>query len=350
MAKRDYYEVLGVGKGASDDEIKKAYRKIAKENHPDKKPDDKVAEETFREATEAYEVLKDKKKRAQYDQFGHQAQPGYGPNRNSDFWPGGMGVNVGGVHFDLGEMLRRNMHNRFHREYGRRPEQTQIKMNLNATIADSFSEYKRQITYKRRERCKACEGRRPEKAACPLCQGQPQFFQCPRCRGSGRINKIVCDKCNGTQLVLNNRTIEVTVPRGVKGGNYLTIKGMGHEVVNGSPGDLLVTIVEIPLESVKRSEYDLLVTKEISFSEAALGTALLVEIPGSETTKTKVRPGIQSGSKLRLPGMGAYLPKKDQRGDLVVTVTVKTPEVLSEQERKILERLSELEKADAKES
>lgn len=349
MTKRDYYDILEIPKTASDNDIKKAYRKLAKKHHPDKNPGNKIAEEKFREATEAYEILKDKNKRDEYNRFGHVRRPGSGPNRNGDFYPGDFSFNMGGnsFHFDLGDILRRSMHRQ---GFSHRPEQVNIKFDLPTTIADSFNTYKRTIKYKRREICKDCIGKKPETVVCLLCKDQPSFFQCPRCKGSGRIERVECQTCGGSRLVLIKKTIEVTVPRGVRAGNTLTCSGMGHEVVNGSPGDLLVTIKELPLENFQREGYDLFTKKALTLSEAALGTVLFIDIPGSERTKLKVRPGIQSDSRLRLPGMGAYLPKSDRRGDLIVTVYVKVPTELTEEQREAFERLSELEKANAKKS
>lgn len=352
MTKHDYYDVLGVDKTATDAEIKRAYRLKAIKYHPDKNPGDKAAEKKFRKIAEAYETLKDPSKRANYDQFGQTTQGspyGYGPNRNGRYYPGGFSASFDGfnVHFDLNSFFESAKGFRKSDTGYRAPEKTRINVQISTHLEDSFKEYKARFSYNRRERCQDCIGKEGTKETCRLCGGKPSFLRCPRCSGKGYTTRVNCKTCGGQKLVLKQKTIEITIPRGVRTGNTLTLTGMGHELVDGSPGDLLVTIKEQPHSLFKREGDDLYVEQEISFPEAALGTAVFINICGQKTIKVKVRPGIQSGAKLRVPGEGAYVPGKDHRGDLVVTVKLVTPTDLSNQQREVLEKLREKESKNA---
>lgn len=354
MAKKNYYDILGVDRTATDVEIKQAYRKKAIKYHPDKNPGDKLAEDKFKEATEAYETLKDSSKRANYDMFGHTSQGpafGNGPNQNGDFYPGGFSSSFNGfnAHFDFSSFFEKSIYEKIRRTRYKydTAEKTKIVVQLNTELKDSFEKYKKKFSYERRERCQTCIGKEGTKENCRLCGGKKSFMVCPHCGGKGYVTRVNCNVCGGQKLVQKQKTIEITIPKGVRTGNTLTLKGMGHEVVDGSPGDLLVTIVEQPHPVFKREGNDLSTKKSISFPEAALGTALLIDVLGHKTIKFKVRPGIQSGAKLRIPGEGMYIPGTDRRGDLIITIIVVTPTNLSDQQREILEKLRGIESKHA---
>jgi molecular chaperone DnaJ len=367
--KRDYYEVLGLSKGASEDDIKKAYRKLAVKYHPDKNPGNKEAEDNFRELTEAYEVLKDSQKRAQYDQFGHAAfQNGAGAGY------GGFG----GAGFDISDALRAFMNEfsgdsifsdlfgmggssrgrRGGRRGGARGNDLQVRLPL--TLEEINSGVKKTLKIRHKETCGECKGsgsKSGRKETCKQCEGSGRiqrvansFFgqviqesACPVCHGEGTMTTDPCPACSGGGRQAAEATVTVDIPAGVAEGNYLTVPGKGDAGVNGGPaGDLIVVIKEEEHEIFERHGIDVVCGIDITFAEAALGSAKTIETLEGKVS-LKIPAGTQSEKIFRLRGKGLPALHRGERGDQLVKVHVRTPEKLSREEKELFERLSELE-------
>ena len=368
MAKRDYYEVLGLQKGASAEEIKKAYRKLAVKYHPDKNPGNKEAEEKFKEAAEAYSVLSDADKKARYDQFGHAGVEGAGPdfsggfgNLNdilNDLFGGGFGGfsgfggGFGGFGGGFGGGQRQQ---RVHR--GR-----DIRVRVKLTLEEIAQGVEKEISIEKSVPCPDCGGRGAKNSSdiktCPACNGTGQvqrvvnsflgqtvtYSTCQQCGGEGKIISNPCRTCNGTGLVRQRETIKVKIPAGVEAGMQLTIQGEGHAAKNnGINGDLLVVIEEQAHKDLKREGNNLFYTKIISITDAILGAE--VEIPCLDgPCKIKVEPGTQSGTVIRLRNKG--LPTVNGYGgvgDMYVKIAVWIPKKLNKDEKEIVETLREKE-------
>ena len=364
MAKRDYYEVLGVSKGASADEIKKAYRKLAVKYHPDKNPGDKEAEEKFKEAAEAYSVLSDADKKAKYDQFGHAGVDGAGPDFSGGFGDlndilndlfgggfSGFGNGFGGFGGFGGGRGGQRQQQKVYR--GR-----DIRVRVKLTLEEIAKGVEKEISIEKSVPCQDCGGRGAKNSSdvktCPACNGTGQvqrvvnsifgqtvtYSTCQQCGGEGKIISNPCRTCGGTGLVRKRETITVKIPAGVEAGMQLTIQGEGHAAKNnGINGDLLVVIEEQEHPNLKREGNNLYYTKVISIPEAILGAE--VEIPCLDGSyKVKVEPGTQSGSVVRLRGKG--LPTVNGyggTGDLYVKFAVWVPKKLSKDEKDIVETL-----------
>ncbi len=366
-AKRDYYEVLGLSKGASIDEIKSAYRKLALQWHPDKwvngtDAEKKTAEEKFKEASEAYSVLSDPDKKAKYDQFGHAGVEGEtggfdfsGFNLNdllNNIFGGGFGGFGGGFGgfsgFGGGGQAQQ-------RVYRGRDIRTRVRL----TLEEMAKGVEKEVTIERNEPCPDCGGKGAKNASdiqtCPDCHGTGQvqrvsssFFgqtvtysTCPRCGGEGKIIKNPCRTCGGTGLVRKKATVKVTIPAGVEDGMQLSVRGAGHAAKNGGvSGDLLVVIEEIPHSQLKRDGQNLFYTQILSVMDAMLGTEVTVPcLDGSY--KIKVEPGTQSGSIVRLRGRGMPAVKGygSGTGDLYVKFLVWIPKKLNRSEKEMLESI-----------
>ena len=363
-SKRDYYEVLGVAKGASADEIKKAYRKLAVKYHPDKNPGDKEAEEKFKEAAEAYAVLSDADKRAKYDQFGHAGVDGAGPDFSSGFGDlndilndlfgggfsgfSGFGGGFGGFG---GGRSQRQQQQRVYR--GR-----DIRVRVKLTLEEIAKGVEKEISIEKSVPCPDCGGRGARNASdiktCPACNGTGQvqrvvnsifgqtvtYSTCQQCGGEGKIISNPCRTCSGSGLVRKRETIKVKIPAGVEAGMQLTIQGEGHAAKNnGINGDLLVVIEEQEHQNLKREGNNLYYTKVISMPDAILGAE--VEIPCLDGAyRVKVEPGTQSGTVVRLRGKG--LPTVNGyggTGDLYVKFAVWVPKKLSKDEKDLVEAM-----------
>ena len=368
MAKRDYYEVLGVAKGASEEEIKSAYRKLAVKYHPDKNPGNKEAEEKFREATEAYEVLKDPKKRAQYDQFGHAA---------FDAGAGFGGQGFGG--FDLSDALRAFMNDfggdsffsdlfgfggmRGRRGGGRRStgiRGNDLQVRIPLTLQEINDGVTKTIKVRRKDTCPSCKGsgsKSGQRVTCSQCGGSGRvqrvansFFGqviqesvCPACDGMGTSVKDSCPQCDGSGRYTTETTISVDIPAGVAEGNYITVPGKGDAGLQGGPaGDLIVLIEEKEDDFLKRHGIDVVCEIDISFSEAALGTAKTIQTLNGKIS-LKIPAGTQSEKIFRLRNKGLPALHGSERGDQLVKVHVKTPEKLGREERELFEKLAQLE-------
>ena len=367
MAKRDYYEVLGVDKSASAEDIKKAYRKMAIKYHPDKNPGDKEAEEKFKEAAEAYSVLSDADKKARYDQFGHSGVEGAGPdfsggfgNLNdilNDLFGGAFGGGFGGFSGFGGG---------FGGQRGQRQQRVfrgrDIRVRVKLTLEEIAKGVEKEISIEKNVPCTECGGKGAKNSSdiktCPGCQGTGQvqrvvnsflgqtvtYSTCQQCGGEGKIITNPCRSCNGTGLVRKRETIKVKIPAGVEAGMQLTLQGEGHAAKNnGINGDLLVVIEEQEHANLKREGNNLYYTKVISVVDAMLGAE--VNIPCLDGGyKIKVDPGTQSGEVVRLRGRG--LPSVNGyggTGDLYVKIAVWIPKKLNKEEKEIIESLREKE-------
>ena len=361
-SKRDYYEVLGVGKDASADEIKKAYRKLAVKYHPDKNPGDKEAEEKFKEAAEAYSILSDPDKKARYDQFGHAGVEGAGPDFSGGFgnlndilneifgsaFGGGFGGGFGGFGgFGGGQRQQQRVYR------GR-----DIRVRVKLTLEEIAKGVEKEITIEKSVPCTDCNGKGARNSSdiktCPACNGTGQvqrvvnsflgqtisYSTCQQCGGEGKIISNPCKSCGGTGLVRKRETIKVRIPAGVEAGMQLTLQGQGHAAKNnGINGDLLVVIEEVEHKDLKREGNNLFYTKIISIPEAIIGGE--VEIPGIDGTyKIKVDPGTQSGTVVKLKGRG--LPTVNSyggTGDLYVKIAVWIPRKLDKDDKAVIESL-----------
>ena len=344
--KRDYYEVLNVSRNAGEDEIKKAYRKLAIKYHPDKNPDNKEAEEKFKEATEAYEVLRDAEKRSRYDRFGHAGLEGMMGAGGFDF--GNFEDIVGDIFGDFGDLFGFGDSSR--RQGGPKRGRS-LQYDLEISLEDVMLGRTLTIDVPRLETCQTCHGigaevgSKPE--TCPECFGRGQvtrtqgFFSmsrtCPRCQGEGRVIPKPCNECRGQGLVRNVRQIKVRIPKGVDTGAKIQMRGEGEAGVNGGPpGDLFVIIHVAPHEFFVRENNDLVTRATISFPQAALGTT--IEIPTiDDTTKLTIPSGTQFGARLRIPHKGIPYYNHYGSGDLIVEIQVETPKNLTEREKELLE-------------
>ena len=357
--KRDYYEVLGVQKGASEEEIKKAYKKMARKYHPDLNPGDKDAEEKFKEVNEAYEVLSDSEKKARYDQFGFA---GVDPN----FGAGGGGYG-GGAGFDFGD-LGDIFGSFFGGGFGggqtrRNPNAPQrgesIRMNLTISFEEAAFGCEKELELDRYESCETCRGSgaapgtSPE--TCPDCGGSgvvqtrrqtpmgvfASTAPCSRCGDRGRIIKEPCKDCRGSGMVRRRRKIQASVPAGIDNGQTISIRGQGHAGKNGGPaGDLLVTITVRPHELFRREGTSVLCEAPITFPQAVLGAEL--EIPTIDgKVKYDIPEGTQSGTTFRLKGKGIPALNGRGRGDQYVTVYIETPRNLNREQKEALKKFAE---------
>jgi len=358
LAKRDYYEILGVPRTASEEELKKAYRQIALKHHPDRNPGDAASETKFKEASEAYSVLSDKVKRAQYDQFGHvDGQPGTeGPGFGGfgGFGQGGFGDIFGDIFSDFfGTGGRPGAR-------GRGGERgSDLQYNLELTFEQAAFGFGTEINIPRQEECDQCggSGARSSKdiEVCPVCSGSGQqriqqgFFSvsttCNRCHGSGRIVRQPCAKCHGQGRVRAYRKIKVTIPAGVDTGTRLKLSGEGEAGRNGgSNGDLYIAVTVRPHPLFRREDYDVYCEVPVSLVQAALGAEIVVPTLDGKV-ELKIPPGTQSGRHFRLKMKGIAQMRGSGRGDQYVEVLVETPTNLTEKQKDLLR---EFEKEEQK--
>ncbi|HHS13235.1 MAG TPA: molecular chaperone DnaJ [bacterium] len=355
MSKPDYYEVLGVSRNAEQEEIKKAYRKMAMKYHPDKNPGDREAEEKFKEAAEAYEVLTDPQKRERYDRFGHEGLR--------------SGGGFGGFDFDLSDALRTFMEGfgsfgGFGDFFGSTQRRggpvrgNDLQIRLHLTLEEVAGGVEKKVKIKRYIQCDQCGGSGAKDAssvkACPECHGTGRIRQvarsifgqvvnivtCRRCGGEGRIISDPCSVCHGEGRVRGEKTIHVKIPAGVATGNYLTLKGEGDLGPKGGPaGDVHVLIEEREHDLFERHGDDIVYHSKISMVQAVLGDE--IEIPTlSGKAKLQIDPGTQSGKMLRMRGRGINHLNGHGRGDQLVQIVVYTPESLSREARGLFEKLA----------
>lgn len=346
MAKRDYYEVLGLSKSASSSEIKKAYRKMAVKYHPDKNPDDKAAEEKFKEAAEAYEVLSDADKKSKYDQFGHSAFEG---GAGGGFGGFGGGMDMDDIFSQFGDIFGGGFGGGRRSRGPVRAKGSNLRIRVKLTLEEIANGVDKKVKVRRKVQAKGVRY-----ATCSTCNGQGQVMRvqntmlgrmqtavtCPACNGSGQS---ISSKPNGADaqgLVVSDETVTINIPEGVTEGIQLKVAGKGNDAAgnNAIPGDLLVVIEEIPHEKLKREGTNLHYDLYVSFSEAALGASKEIETVTGKV-KIKIEPGTQSGKILRLKGKGLPNIERYGTGDLMVHVNVWTPQVLDKKQRKFFEEM-----------
>ncbi|QHT68008.1 molecular chaperone DnaJ [Rhodocytophaga rosea] len=358
MAKRDYYEVLGVSKSAPVDEIKKAYRKIAIKYHPDKNPNDPTAEDKFKEAAEAYEVLSSPEKKQRYDQFGHQGVNGNGY--------GGGSMNMEDIFSQFGDIFGGGGGSPFDSFFGgsggggrRVRKGTNLRIKLKLDLQEIANGVEKKIKVKRHVTCNICGGNGAKNGSslqnCSTCGGSGQVRKvvntmlgqmvstttCSTCNGEGKIVTDRCDACHGEGRTLQEEVIPIKVPAGVAEGMQLSMSGKGNVPLRGGvPGDLLIVIEETEDELLKRDGQNVIFDLYVNFADAALGTT--VEVPTIEgKVKIKVDPGTQSGKILRLKGKGIKDINGYNKGDQLIHVNIWTPKQLTREETVLLERLRE---------
>ncbi|MDX2196014.1 MAG: molecular chaperone DnaJ [Cytophagales bacterium] len=354
MAKRDYYDVLGVGRNAGEDELKKAYRKLAIQYHPDKNPGNKEAEEKFKEAAEAYDVLSNSEKRSRYDRFGHQGVGGASAN-------GGSGMNMEDIFSHFGGIF--GDESPFGSFFGgqggggrqRRGSDLRIKLKLN--LEEVTNGVEKKIKVKRYVSCRACGGNGAKNGSshknCPTCNGSGQVRRvvntmlgqmmsattCSTCQGEGKIVIERCEVCAGEGRTLDEEIISVKIPAGVAEGMQLSMNGKGNVPQRGGyPGDLLIVVEEEENELLKREGNNIIYDLHISFIDAALGTS--VEVPTIDgKVKIKIDAGTQGGKILRLKDKGVKDVNGYGRGDQLIYINLWVPKYLTNDERMILEKL-----------
>ncbi len=355
MTKRDYYEILEVTKDADDTVIKKSYRKIAMQYHPDRNPDNKAAEEKFKEAAEAYEILSDADKRARYDRFGHA-----GVNNNGGGFHGADGMTMDDIFSQFGDVFSDSPFESF---FGGRSQQraqgqkgSNLRIKLSLTLEEVETGVKKTIKVKKRTKCTTCKGTGAKDGAvknCTTCGGvgvvrqvRSTFLgqmqttaQCPNCQGTGTLVVEPCGKCRGEGRTIEEETIDIDIPGGVEDGMQLSMRGKGNAGIKGGPsGDLIIAIEIKPHAELKRDGNNLIYELHISFPDAAIGTS--VDIPTlSGPVKIKIPPGTASGKIFRLNGKGLPSVQAYGKGDQLIYVDIWTPKKLSDDEKAILEKL-----------
>ena len=355
MSKRDYYEVLGVARTATEQDIKSAYRRLAVKYHPDKNPGNAEAEEKFKEGAEAYAVLSDSQQRARYDRFGHA---GVSSSAGANWGAAGFG----GIEDILGDLFgdvfgggRANSSRRTSAQRG-----ADLRYDLQMTLEDAAKGMTAQLRIPRLEACDACagtgaaKGTQPENCATCGGAGQVRFQQgffsvartCGNCRGAGRIIRNPCEECRGAGRVEREKQLEVKIPAGVETGSRLRVAGEGESGTQGGPsGDLYVVIRVKEHDLFERQGNNLYSSVPISFAQAALGSEVTVQTLDAQQ-QLKIPAGTQTGTVFRVKGAGMPVLSGRGRGDLFVAVTVVTPKTLSREQRRLLEQLAEVEDHD----
>lgn len=352
--KRDYYEVLGVQKGASDDEIKKAFRKMSKKYHPDLNPGNKEAEEKFKEVNEAYQVLSDSDKKSKYDQFGHA---GVDPNF-------GAGGGYGGAGFDFGDIFG-DIFGGFGGGFGGGRRNGPRRGNdIRRVIDISFEEAAfgctKKMNIQTQEKCDECGGTGAKKGTtvttCSQCNGTGRVktqqrtilgymtteTTCPQCNGEGKIIKEPCRECRGTGAVRRNKTIEVQIPSGIDDNQTIQLSGKGEAGSKGGPnGDLLITVRVRPHDIFQRRGNDVFINMPISFVEAALGANVKVPTIDGGCVELTIPEGTQAGTRFRMKGKGIPYLRSKSRGDQYVTVEIEIPRNLTQKQKELLKDFDE---------
>lgn len=367
MAKRDYYEVLGIEKSADQDTIKKAYRKLAVKYHPDRNPGDKEAEEKFKEATEAYEVLSDDKKRPIYDQYGFAGLEGMAGGAGaggyshafhdfSDLF-GGMGGGMGDIFESIfgsgfgGSSSRRSS--------GGASTGASLRYDLNISFKEAVYGTSVDIHFQHKEKCDACNGTGAStgasKKTCPTCNGMGQVRQgngfftiqqtCPTCHGKGTTIDKPCSSCRGTGLQTKNKEMSLKIPAGVDNGRRIIIRGQGDAGENGgASGDLVIVLHVSEHPNFQRQDNDLFCSVPISMTQAALGCEVSITSLDGNHISLKIPEGSTNGKMLRVKGEGVPISGSSRKGDLYIELSVQTPTKLSSKQKDLLRQFMELEK------
>lgn len=357
MSTNDYYETLGVSKTASADELKKAYRKLAMQYHPDRNPDNKDAEAKFKEINEAYEVLKDEQKRAAYDRYGHQAftsgmggGAGANPFNGFDFTGAGFADVFSDIFSEFtGQGRARN------RNYATKGDD--IRYDVSLSLEEAFVGVEKEITITTSKHCETCHGfgtaNGKEPPLCPTCNGsgkvrtqQGGFFvfetTCPQCRGSGKVAVDKCKKCRGTGKEKVEKSLKIKIPAGIEHGTRMRVAGEGEVGKNGGPkGDLYVFISVNEHKVYERDGADLFTVYPISMVKAALGVKFKLKAIDGEELDIEVKAGTQPGDRIRLKNKGMRYMQSDRRGDLFVQFNVVIPTKLSDEQKECLKKFEE---------
>lgn len=336
---KDYYQILGVGRDASPDEIKKAYRKLAVQYHPDKNPDNKEAEEKFKEVNEAYETLSDEGKKRNYDTYGNTK---------------GFSGNAGYSSHDMEEFYKH------FRQANRSSQNTQkgrsIEYILDLTLEEIFKGTTRNVTYKKHGTCGQCNGRGAKVGSgmgkCHTCKGSGvetirqgpihMEFTCNTCGGTGEVIKEPCSWCGGSGVVAENVDFNVDIPRGAIGGYSILISGGGHNATRGLPGDLIIRIRQVQHDTFETLGLNLKYKTELNYEDAVLGTALEVPFLDGSILKVEIPAGTQPNKMLRLKGKGLVPYNSGEKGDLFIEVRIKVPKTVDDEEKKLLEKLKKI--------
>lgn len=383
---QDYYETLGIAKGASADEIRKSYRRLARKYHPDLNPGDKAAEDRFKQVQEAYDILSDDKKRQMYDQYGFYSENGM-PNAGAGPNPGGPNMGFGG--FDFSDFVNQQQAGRggarpgpgadegggfggsfrdiFSQFFGGRSQQEHqaapqkgqdLEYGLNIDFWQSVRGTQVRLNINRQETCEVCHGTGGAgsgSTTCPECQGTGQVHQmagamkfnlvCPRCGGSGKLNNV-CPACHGEGRTSRPDMVDVRIPAGAQNGSRLRVAGKGNAGTQGAPaGDLYITIRVEPHPLFQREGDNILIQVPVSVSEAGLGAK--VEVPTIDgKAQLKIPQGTQNGQKFRMREKGIHNSRKNSRGDQIVEVVLKAPKVQDERTKELLRELSQVQSED----
>ena len=368
MSKRDFYDVLGVTKSAAAEEIKKAYRKMAIKYHPDKNPGDKQAEDNFKEAAEAYEILSNAEKKQRYDHYGHAGVGGASGGGGGNY--GGGGMNMEDIFSQFGDIFGNGGGgggSPFDSFFGGGGQQSRggrrvakgsnLRIKVKLTLEEIANGAEKKIKVNKQITCKTCDGTgakdKSSVSTCKTCGGSGAVRRvtntilgqmqtsstCPTCNGSGQQITSKCTVCHGEGTTRGEETISINIPAGVSDGMQLSMSGKGNAAPNGGiPGDLIILIEETPHESLKREGNNVVYDLHVSIIDAALGFS--VEVPTIDgKAKIKIEPGTQSGKLLRLKGKGIPEVNSYHRGDEIIHVNIWTPKVLSAEERSLLEKL-----------
>lgn len=365
---KDYYELLGLQKGATDVEIKKAYRTLAMKYHPDRNPGNAEAELKFKEVTEAYEVLKDSQKRAAYDRYGHAAfaqgagagAGGFG-GFNFDFG-GGSGAGFGSIFEDIFSEFMGGARRSRQQEGVRGAD---IRYDLEITLEEAYKGLTKEIEIQTAVKCEDCHGTGAAEGSkaetCDTCHGtgrvrrQAGFFieerTCPTCNGTGKVIKNPCKKCGGTGKVSQKKVLEVTIPAGIDSGNRMRLAGQGEAGMNGGPnGDLYIFVHIKPHPIFKRDAANLYCTVPLSMTTAALGGEIDIPCIDGSSEKVKIDEGTQSGTEVRLRKKGMTMLQSKSVGDLFVRFTVETPTKLTDKQKELLKQFAEESKESSPQS
>ena len=368
MSKRDFYDVLGVAKSASAEEIKKAYRKMAIKYHPDKNPGDKQAEDNFKEAAEAYEILSNAEKKQRYDHYGHAGVGGASSGGGGGY--GGGGMNMDDIFSQFGDIFGGGGGSPFDSFFGgggqsrggggrRVAKGSNLRIKVKLTLEEIANGAEKKIKVNKQITCKTCDGSgakdKGSVSTCKTCGGSGAVRRvtntilgqmqttatCPTCHGSGQQITAKCGSCHGEGTVRGEETITINIPAGVSEGMQLSMAGKGNAAPNGGvPGDLIILIEELPHDTLKREGNNIVYDLHVSIIDAALGFS--AEVPTIDgKAKIKIEPGTQSGKLLRLKGKGIPEINSYHRGDEIIHVNIWTPKALSTEERALLEKLRE---------
>lgn len=363
--KRDYYEVLGVNKNATDDELKKAYRQLAKKYHPDANPDNpKEAEAKFKEVSEAYEVLSDKQKRTMYDQFGHNGPQGFGGGN-----PGGGYYSYSTSGFDGFDDLGDIFSSFFGGGFGGRTSRagangpakgTDLRYNMDITFEESYLGVEKEIIINKYDECSTCHGSKAKPGTtaekCSMCGGTGQIKQnvtilmgmqmqttktCPQCNGEGKVIKEVCPECKGKGKIKKQVKIKVKIPAGIDDNQMVVLRGEGEPGTNGGPRGDLYVVVHVKKHSIFTRKGDhVLCDIPVTFTQAALGAEIEVPLVDGKKEKYKIPEGTQTGTKFTIRGKGFESRNRSWDGDYIFTVIVQTPKKLTTEQRELLVKLA----------